>query len=363
MRPSARPIVREAVGQFRFGEPPRRSGRSGAVRPRRSRSTAGVRRAVATRLDFPFARLPHPRKKVAEPGGRAADGRGERLGAGHAGPGLPVCRKRRVDGPRHAEGVELRHRPAAPRLLEDQADLPSHPVPGHAREGSQCRRRGDRRARHRVDSKPQPICVAHRAKSARRIVEKGAGMQLADDTALEILRAAEGVDAAAPGPEADGHRVDREVPAGEVLPDGGARDDGGKRPRVRVGLAARGRDVDLLTVAKRQRARAESSMLADRSGEPRRDLPGKRDPVALDHQVDVAHRAPEVQIAHDAAGQVEADAAFARQLRGRSHGGPQPGRQPRRRSRRRTRRTPPPPAPGSRSSAEQRGRSASNRRP
>ncbi len=67
-------------------------------------------------------------------------------------------------------------------------------------------------------------------------------------------------------------------------------------------------------------------MLADRRGEACREVSSECDPVPFDDEIEIAHGSGEKQIANDAARQIERDAAFARQLRGRRDRGAQPAR-------------------------------------
>ena len=71
--------------------------------------------------------------------------------------------------------------------------------------------------------KPVAVLVAERAKEPGRVVDEGEVVQHPDDTGLEVAEAAEEVHEPAEvlTLEGDGHCVDREVAAVEILADGG----------------------------------------------------------------------------------------------------------------------------------------------
>ena len=100
-----------------------------------------------------------------------------------------------------------------------------------------------------------------------------------------------------------GHRVDREVPAEEVVFDR-ARRDGRKRARGLVRLRARCDDVDPLVVAVEDDGGAELVVRPHAPGECFRERSREGDRVAFDGDVDVEARLSEQDVPHGAADEV-----------------------------------------------------------
>ena len=170
--------------------------------------------------------------------------------------------------------------------------------------------RGDALARQAdgllVHPEAVAILVADRAEDPRRVVDERAVVEDPDAPCLEVLAAAEGVDEPAEvlALQGDGHRVDREVAAVQVLVDR-ARLDRGKDGGSVVGLAARGHDVDALLFAVDHDRGSELPMRAGTALELLRQSVGQRDRIALDDDVHVEVRLAEQDVSHRAADEVD----------------------------------------------------------
>ena len=126
----------------------------------------------------------------------------------------------------------------------------------------------------------------------------------ADQAGLQVVMAAARVVEVAEivARQADGHGVDGEVAAAQVL--GQRRGlDAGQRPGLVVGLAAGGGQVEG-TAAGAHGGGAESLVLAGIAAQRRGQLAGRPARVALHRQVDVHRHLAEQQVAHRAAHQV-----------------------------------------------------------
>ena len=175
-----------------------------------------------------------------------------------------------------------------------------------------------------VHPEPVAVLVADRAEDPGRVVDERAVVEDPDAPGLEVLAAAERVDEPAEvlAFQGDGHRVDREVAAVEVVVDRARLDAREHRGRV-VGLAARGDDVDALVVAVEDDRGPELPMRADTAVELLRQRLRQCDRIAFDHDVDVEARLAEQDVAHRAADEVDALVAVA-DGHDRVQHGPQP---------------------------------------
>ena len=155
--------------------------------------------------------------------------------------------------------------------------------------------------------KAEPALVAHRAEDARRVVDERLVVEDADDSLVEVGLSAVGIDElAVPGRlQREGHRVDREVAAKEILLDAGPLD---RRQSGRRGihLPARGDRVDVLALAVVDDRRPELSVGVTPPAELARESASELDRVALDGNVDVEVRAAEQDVAHGAPNEVDA---------------------------------------------------------
>ena len=171
--------------------------------------------------------------------------------------------------------------------------------------------RGDALAGERdgvlVHPEPVPVLVADCPENSRRVVDERAVVQDADSPGPEVGAASERIDELAQvfALERDGHRVDREVAAVEVLLDRPRRDRGKHRRRV-VRLAAGRHEVEPLVFAIEDDRRPELLVRADASVELLRDRPCQRDRVPLDDHVDVEVPLSEQDVAHGSSDEVDA---------------------------------------------------------
>ena len=92
-----------------------------------------------------------------------------------------------------------------------------------------------------VHPKAEPALVAHRAEDARRVVDERLVVEDADDSLVEIGLSVIGIDelAVAARLQREGHRVDREVAAEEILLDAGRARPSAERPAWRTPHGAR----------------------------------------------------------------------------------------------------------------------------
>ena len=275
----------------------------------------------------------------------------------------------RGDGPGHAQALQGGDGSAPAFFGKKQSDLASQPLAGHCVESPSTNGRGDGPPRLRLQAKAQTLPVPHTAQRPRGVVAKGFFVQGAQNAALEIRSAAEGIDQAPLWRDFHRDRVDREIAAPEILLDRGAEGNRGQSARVHVRLAPCCGHVEPASVGEGQDGGCESWMQLAGRAEPGGEALSKGGGIPVQDEVDVANFPAQEEIAHDAADQIEtpshADGLGARRRDRR------PGRlgQPGQRGevaghgdppRRRTRPSPPPPAPGSRWSAVRKGRCASN---
>ena len=172
-----------------------------------------------------------------------------------------------------------------------------------------------------VHAKAVAVLVPDRPEDPGRVVDERQVVQDADRLRLEVAPAAEGVDEPAEvgALERGRHRVDREVPAEEVLADRGVLDRRQRGRRV-VELGARRDHVDALAVAVEHDRRAEllvrAHAAAERVGEGLR----QRDRVALDRDVHVEAALAEQDVPDRAADEVDAVVRLAHRGHCLEHG-------------------------------------------
>ena len=142
---------------------------------------------------------------------------------------------------------------------------------------------------------------------ARGIVDERQVVEHADDAVLQVLAASEGMDQAAEVGflQRDGHRVDREVAAVEVLRDR-RRLHYRERTGREVALRARGHDVDPVPVAVLDDRGAELLVRRVAPAERFREGAPEPDRIAFHRDVDVEALGSEEDVPHGAADEVDA---------------------------------------------------------
>ena len=171
-----------------------------------------------------------------------------------------------------------------------------------------------------VHAEAVAVLVADRAEEPGRVVDEGQRVQDAHDSGLEVRPAAEEVDEVAErvALQRDGHRVDREVAAEEVLAQRGALDPG-QRGRTVVELGAGRGHVDARPVAGDHDRGAELLVRDGPAAERRRERAAERDAVPLDGDVEIEGRLVQEDVADGAADEVDALERAGRGLRGLEH--------------------------------------------
>ena len=221
--------------------------------------------------------------------------------------GLLVGDDVRVNLLLRAQLGQPRDRMADVALLEEGHQLVPEARPGEVADVP----RGDALAGERdgvlVHAEPVPVLVADRPEDSRRVVDERAVVQDADPPGLEVGAALERVDELAEvlALERDGHRVDREVAAVEVLLDRPRRHRG-EHGRCVVRLAAGRHEVEPLVVAVEDDRGSELLVRADASVELLRDRACERDRVPFDDDVDVEVPLAEQDVADGSADEVDA---------------------------------------------------------
>jgi hypothetical protein len=119
----------------------------------------------------------------------------------------------------------------------------------------------------------------------------------------KVAASGEGVDQLA-FRQRHGHRVDREVAAAEVVLDRARRRNLGQRAGRRIGLGARGGDVQVAAVPVVDDSCAEPPVRHDASVEPLAQRVGIRLGVADDDEVDVEPRPVEQEVANGPADEI-----------------------------------------------------------
>ena len=163
-----------------------------------------------------------------------------------------------------------------------------------------------------VHPEPVAILVADGPEDARGVVDERQVVEDADRPGLQIAPAAEGVDQPASilPLQRDGHRVDREVAAEEILADRRVLDRRQGRRRV-VELGAGRHHVHSLVVSVEDDRGAELLVHPGAAVERVGQGAGQRDRIALDGDVDVEVGLAEQDVAHGPADQVDAVVALA----------------------------------------------------
>ena len=169
------------------------------------------------------------------------------------------------------------------------------------------RHRGETRARGSLARQPLRVLlhaeaeaglVTQRPQKAGGVVDEAPPVEHPDHPALEVHPPAAGVlQLADPvAVQVDRHRVDGEVAPAQVFGQP-RRLHIGERPGLRVGLAARGGEVNH-QVAGADRGGAEALVLLGLAAEPPGQLSGHGAGVTLDREVEVHGVAPEQEVAH-----------------------------------------------------------------
>ncbi len=200
----------------------------------------------------------------------------------------------------------------APILLrENLLERPPEPIAGNPLEGAALRSAANGRGETRVESEAEPRRVAHGPESPCRIVRQRALVKEPDPLLLEIPLAAERVEkypVDARAGEPAGHRVNREVPPGEVPVDGRARLHDGKSSRMWVALLPGGGDVDPPSVRPGQSRRSEAIVTGldapPRLCGERRDEPRRRARRPLESDVHVDGRPSKQEVADGPADEI-----------------------------------------------------------
>ena len=172
-----------------------------------------------------------------------------------------------------------------------------------------------------VHAEAVAVLVADRPEDAGGILDEAQIVQHADDSVAQVAVSAEEVDDRAEvlPAQRDGHGVDGEVAAEQVLADGGVL-HARQRGRVVVELGARGRHVDVERLATRahpggrlsqdvgrekHHGRLELAVRADPPPELSGQTGGERDAVALDGYVHVDVGLVQKEVADESAHQVD----------------------------------------------------------
>jgi hypothetical protein len=211
---------------------------------------------------------------------------------------------------------QLAHpRECAGRLLlaEEVEQLVAHARPGHRAERTRRHGLAGEPLRLGVEVEPEPRGVAHCAQQARGVVDEARRMEHAHTPRAQVRLAAVRVveRAAVRARQPDGHCVDREVAPREIV---GERGELHVRQRARAGvaLAPRARQVEDEPVVGADCRGAEALVRGGPPAEPRGQLPGRGQGVALERDVEVHRVRAEHQVAHGAADQVRGRQALER---------------------------------------------------
>src|SRR5215211_2517231 len=220
---------------------------------------------------------------------------------------LLVRGEMRVDRGAGAELREPEDRRTGVSLLEQRDQLIAQPCGREVADEAHLDRPAGEPLRVLVHPELVAALVADCSEDPGRIVDEREVVEEADRLRVEVAASVERVDESAEvlALERDGHRIDREVAAEEVLADRRVLDARQRRRRV-VELRARGDDVDALVVAVHHYGRAELAVGPHASAEAVGDGARERDCVALHRDVDVEVRLAEQDVAHGAADEVDA---------------------------------------------------------
>ena len=149
----------------------------------------------------------------------------------------------------------------------------------------------------------EPRGVARRAHQPAGVLDERAGAHRPQQARGQVGRAAVRVDelAGARAPQAEGHRVHREVATREVVEEAPGT-DGRQGARGRVGLGARAHEVEVASVRELDVGGPEARVRDDPGAEGPADPGGLGDGVTLDHEIELrAVGQARERVAHDAA--------------------------------------------------------------
>ena len=168
----------------------------------------------------------------------------------------------------------------------------------------------------------EPLFEPDGAQHPRRVFHEREAVQDPDRPVLDVAQAAEEIEQfPVPLPvQAHGKRIDREVAAVEVFLDRGQLDGGQGGRRLVVFQPGRG-DIDLEPARQHDHRGPELQMRLHAAAGLLDEHPGERDPVALDHDIDIEVRHMQEQVPDDAADEVDREIRLRRQPR-RSLRGP-----------------------------------------
>jgi hypothetical protein len=215
----------------------------------------------------------------------------------------------RVQRVQHPQLVDRRQRSDRIRFAERQPQLGADPRAGDGIQRSRNDRRLGQPGGTLLDLKSEPRSVARHPQQTGRIVGEALLMQYSQPALFEVPQRI-GHSARLPPTftaQADGDRVDGEVPARQVLLLG-SRAYVRQSPRYGVGLGAPGRDVDPAAIPFHER-RAKTFVLVRARENPEAGAEitseqrgGLRDgpPIAAYHNVQLARGSAQQQIAHRA---------------------------------------------------------------
>jgi hypothetical protein len=197
------------------------------------------------------------------------------------------------------------------RLVEELHDLAPQPISAHTSERAFSQRGAQRTARSPGQREPEPGREARRPEGTGGVVVEAAPVQDAQRTALEIAHALRRIhDAIATRPrlrrQRQGERVDREVAAQQVFLEGPGLDLR-ERPRMRVALAPRGREIQRGPLPREHdgpEAIVSGGAHPFALEAPRELLGAAR---ILDQEIDIAHLAPEEPVPHRPTHQVDGE--------------------------------------------------------
>src|SRR3989441_6024779 len=156
-----------------------------------------------------------------------------------------------------------------------------------------------------LDTEAEPLLKADGSKHTGRVVHEAAGVEDADDLVFEIAQAAIEIHelAEAAHVQADGQRVDGEVPAVEVVLDR-TRFDRGQGGRVNVGFAPGGGHVQLETIREDDEGRGEFLEDLQAGSVTVGQAPRESHRVALHGDVHVQVRLPQQEVTDQAADKI-----------------------------------------------------------
>ena len=204
-------------------------------------------------------------------------------------------------------------------LPEQETEPPPQAVAAHGPKGALAAgpREGDPETS--IDSEAEPNGVLDGPECAGRIVRERARVEEPEAPPFEIPFPVEWIEKRAQGPvgrEASRHRVNREVPAPQVLGDRNSGHDDRKRAGPRISFRPAGREVDTQTLRSEERRRPESPVRSDEG--PARNSRQRRREVkravrrTFDRDINVLRRATKEKIADRTSDDVNGKARFCR---------------------------------------------------